>query len=643
MNNEVTPKYIRSSESSWPKISTVLVEKNNDSKYWSLHDKEKNLKPLDYSNGKNQEDIVKEVTDLVALGKKVIFIHGVCGTGKSAIALNIARLMGKTAIVVPVKNLQRQYEQDYTSQKYIIKPNGDKMKISSITGRDNHDSIIFPGESCANSNLPDTIIIAEKDKKLIMDYYNQNPFIQNKNLQDIRRIKRISIAPVNPYWSPIRSAEYELVQLADAKKKRYRGVFGKEYVFYHRKEGCTYYDQFQAYINSDAIIFNSAKYEIEMAIGRKPETAADIIDEADEFLDNFSKEASLNLTHLAFSLQNTFLDNDSAQDNLEGIKELISLEIKNKLALGANENEIFSLKDTFIGKAIKIIIKNRHLQAELSLDEQHYANKLLETAALFENVFDDTYVTYNKIENDFYVNLVTTNIAKRFEDLCKKTNVLILMSGTLHSQHILKNVFGIGNFAVVDAETKMPGKINMIKLGHELDCSYKNLKSGESKREEYLSALSKCLNNAKMPSLVHINAFEDLPNDFEIEKYGLANLPSRESIKNAQAEDKHGSLVSSFKEGKISTLFTTKCSRGVDFPGEMCNSIIFTKYPNPNTQNIFWKILKKTHAQYFWDFYKDKARREFLQRIYRALRSKDDHVYVLSPDSRVFTALNTIN
>ena len=34
-------------------------------------------------------------------------------------------------------------------------------------------------------------------------------------------------------------------------------------------------------------------------------------------------------------------------------------------------------------------------------------------------------------------------------------------------------------------------------------------------------------------------------------------------------------------------------------------------------------------------FYMDKSRRELLQRIYRGLRSKDDKVFLLSPDKRV--------
>ena len=76
-------------------------------------------------------------------GNKIIFIHGVCGTGKSGIALNIARKLGKTSIVVPIKNLQEQYKKDYggiegEGGKYILNEAGKKLQIHVITGRKNH-------------------------------------------------------------------------------------------------------------------------------------------------------------------------------------------------------------------------------------------------------------------------------------------------------------------------------------------------------------------------------------------------------------------------------------------------------------------------------------------------------------------------
>ena len=150
------------------------------------------------------------------------------------------------------------------------------------------------------------------------------------------------------------------------------------------------------------------------------------------------------------------------------------------------------------------------------------------------------------------------------------------------------------------------------------------------------------MENVKRPALVHVIAFEDLPIREEIGNYGIRNIMPKEELLRLQSDDKDGKLVSMFKNGMIEILFTTKCNRGVDFPGNVCNSVVFTKYPNPNVRSIFWKLLKRTYPTYYWDFYFDKARREFLQRIYRALRTKDDHVYVLSPDSRVLDAVRDL-
>ena len=154
-------------------------------------------------------------------------------------------------------------------------------------------------------------------------------------------------------------------------------------------------------------------------------------------------------------------------------------------------------------------------------------------------------------------------------------------------------------------------------------------------RKKYLKALERCIELAKKPVLVHVNSFYDLPNEREKEKFEL-NILTREKLVEMQ-KDKE--LISQFKNKEISILYSTKCTRGVDFPGEMCNSIIITKYPYPDVKGIFWQLLKKTKPQYYSSFYLDKAKREFLQRIYRGLRFNEDHIYLLSPDARVMSGI----
>ena len=269
--------------------------------YWNLNDESGPITPLKFSNGKTQENIVKEILDLIEQGNKVIFLHGTCGTGKSAIALNIARVLGKTSIIVPVKNLQKQYEEDYMGNKFLVKPGGKKMKIAMMTGRSNHDSLIEPGVSCADPNLPENIKITEKNYSKLAKYHKENPFLSGNNTPELKNMRRLSIAPANPYWGPIIPANFELGQLKDAKKIKYLGADGKEYIFYHRKPGCSYYDQYLAYKKADVIIFNAAKYKAEMSLGRKPMTEVEIIDEADEFLDGLFHQEELNLTRLGYA------------------------------------------------------------------------------------------------------------------------------------------------------------------------------------------------------------------------------------------------------------------------------------------------------------------------------------------------------
>ncbi len=115
--------------------------------------------------------------------------------------------------------------------------------------------------------------------------------------------------------------------------------------------------------------------------------------------------------------------------------------------------------------------------------------------------------------------------------------------------------------------------------------------------------------------------------------YKFHNLITQEKLHEIQA--KGNREVEDFLNGRKKVLFTTKCSRGIDFPGEKCNSIIITRFPYPNIQGLFWKILKKEQPEKFMEFYMDKAKRDLIQKIYRGVRFKGDKVSLWSPDIRV--------
>ncbi len=634
---------------------------------WNLYKGTEFLKPLCFSNGKTQEDVVNEIIKLVDEGKKTIFIHGVCGTGKSAIALNLASRMGKSSIIVPGKTLQAQYKRDYEGDKYLTKSDGTKLKISVITGRNNHPckflqdnsqaipkikreinlklNDIFSGVienkkesetedmSAANPQLPCNIELREANWLKIKKYIQQNKKVNIKNFASIKDVKRMSVAPACPYWSPVLPDKYEIKTLGEIEKREYEGLDGMKFIQYKRKPGCPFYEQFDSYIDSDVIVFNSLKYKLETALLRKPKTEVEIIDECDEFLDSFSNERRINFERLQGALIHALGAGEGDDQLIEELFEIIKyLNNDSRIQNAVMSGEIIPLRATGIYDIIKIFLKEDWLK---TIDEESYLFEVLETSKMFMEFLDESYVIFSKKEKGLFAEIVTTNLAKKFKQMTDKNKIVVLMSGTLHSDEVLKNIFGLADFEKIDAEVESQGRVEIKKTGLEMDCKYSNFSNEKFSREDYLKALDKSVKEAPRPTLVHVNAFLDLPSDFEIKEYSLKCLPPREEIREMQIKDKKGKLTKEFKEGKRDILFSTRDSRGVDFPGDECRSIIFTKYPNPNVQDPFWKILMKTKPHQYWNFYRDKARREFLQKIYRGLRFKEDHIYLLSPDIRV--------
>ena len=602
------------------------------------------LEPLKFSNGKTQADVVKEILDSINDGNKIIFIKGVCGTGKSAIALNLAKHFKKTSIVVPIKSLQEQYERDYTKKNFIIKEDGNPLKISVIKGRNNF-RCPFNGERADDPQLPCTIEIREKNTEQLLKYINQNPEVEKENFSTASDIKRTNIAPACPYWAPLMPSEVNPKGLPNVNKKKYEAVCGKEFALFSRKSGCGYCDQYKSYKDADVLIFNSMKYQIECSIGRKPKTDIEIIDECDEFLDSFANERKINLNRLQSSLSNLM---PSDQEKRTKVKELLH-EINNIL-FNPPEIEIQKVKSSQLIGLIETILENPNLAED---EELNYYNTMVETARIFENTLDETYLSLTRIkkednkkglfggknysnEDTIMVTLVSINLAQKLKELIEKNNVLVMMSGTLHSEQVLKDIFGLDEFKMIEAETEMPGHINKYRTGLEMNCSYANFKSGTITRKKYLKMMDVCMANAKPPTLVHVSAFKDLPTEEENAELKFDNLITQERIKELQ---KRGDQqIDDFTNKEEDILFTTKCSRGVDFAGDKCNSIVITKFPYPNIQGLFWRILKKEQPEKFMEFYMDKARRDLVQKVARGVRFKGDKVDLLSPDIRVLNA-----
>jgi Rad3-related DNA helicase len=603
------------------------------------------LAPLTFSNGKTQADIVEEINKAISDGYKIIFVHGMCGSGKSAMALNLAKYFKRTSIVVPIKSLQEQYERDYSKSKYILKEANKPLSISVIKGRNNFRCPFSGGEGADDPTLPCTIEIRDKNTEQLLDYIQKNPNVDASDFSSASDIKRMNVAPACPYWAPIMPAEVNTKMLDDHKKVKYPAVCGKEYAIFQRKKGCGYYDQHESYAKSDVLIFNSMKYLIESDMGRKPRTDLEIIDECDEFLDSFANERRVSINRLITAL--TGLHSKDSEKKL-AIKTLIK-KLNDFLFNPKNDTECEKLEKNDFNEIIGIVLENPNLAED---EEFNYYNTIVEIARSYERILKDTYVSIDRVKKDanqnslfkqrfsdddqIFATLVSINLAEKFKELLDQNEVFVMMSGTLHSADVLRDIFGLENFKVIEAETQAPGKIKKIRTGIEKNCSYANFKNGNINRKLYLKIMDMCLAKAEKPVLVHINAFKDLPTNQENEEYKFDNLMTQEELRELQK--RANKAIDEFTSGEEDVLFTTKCSRGVDFAGDKCRSIIMSRFPYPNISGLFWKILKKEQPDKFMEFYMDKARRELVQKIARGVRFKGDCVNLLSPDIRVLNA-----
>ncbi|MBT3643143.1 DEAD/DEAH box helicase family protein [archaeon] len=603
------------------------------------------MEPLKFSNGKTQEDVVNEVMDAIGAGNKIIFIKGVCGSGKSAMALNIAKNFKKSSIIVPIKSLQEQYEIDYTQKMFITKDDGNPLKISVIKGRNNF-SCVFGGDRADDPTIPCTIEIREKNTEALLEYIEQNPCADREDFSSATDVKRMNIAPACPYWAPIMPSEINPKGLGEFTKKKYDAIAGVEYAVFKRKKGCPFYDQYDAYADSDVLIFNSMKYLIETEIGRKPKTDIEIIDECDEFLDNFANEKKINMNRLQQSLVKLMPQD---QKDRAALKEILN-DI-NSFLFNPEKIEIQKLPSSKLYPILEKILKAPNLASE---EELNYYNNVVDIARSFEKLLDETYIATDNYssngvkpasgqqglfgskddyEEPVVINLVSINLASKLHELIEANKVLVMMSGTLHSEEVLRDIFGLDKFKVIEAETENPGEIKKQRTGLERNCSYANFQNETITRKMYLKIMDLCLANAKSPTLVHVNAFKDLPTEEENEEWKFDNLITQERLRELQ---KFGnSAVDEFTNKESDVLFTTKCSRGIDFAGDKCNSIIVTRFPYPNVQGLFWKILKQEQPDKFMEFYLDKSRRDLVQKIARGVRFKGDMVDLWSPDVRV--------
>lgn len=375
--------------------------------------------------------------------------------------------------------------------------------------------------------------------------------------------------------------------------REYRGLQHRWKVLLKKKFGsdspdfCPYWSQYVGYAKSDVVVMNSAKFEIGAWMGRLPKKPLICIDEADDYLDGICSKVSLSERRVE-KLAREIRERSEGGPKSEGVRR--------------NVRGVWGdLVNREIGP-FKAVASLKGLLEELEWESQTQwdLGKILQ--------FKDQ-VSYNDKRSakvnpkvTFYIANPKPLLRKLFDKLDAK---ILMMSATKPKRKVLKSVFGIDP-VLVEGEPEFPGTLIRKTTGEEVKVNHDNW-TDPAFREKYRKTRDLILERMDRPGFVPVHATKYLPD--RIDKLTEEN---RKEI------------------NKIS--FSTKMDRGVDL-GEM-KSVALLKYPRPDYSDPLLKAMKKKLGEKkFWTYYRDMARRGFIQQIGRIMRSKDARKEFWSPDS----------
>jgi len=528
--------------------------------------------PLRYSLGKTQTDSIEEILEAFR-GNDIVFLKGTVGSGKSVVGLRTILEFGKGVVSVPTKVLSDQYVASYEKEKYFMKADGSAAKIDILKGRGNFRCRYMADKgwkiSCAASTLP-----------------CRRPL--NKEAGE----RRIDALQDCPHWGFIFASGWR-DSIKNAEVMPYQGIKG-EWLWCMRGE-CPYWKQFGAYVFSDAIVMNSAKWAAELNIGRLPEVPLTVVDEADGWLDSLAVKVSLTqrvMERVLDKIERVSGEREELRDEGETLHDMWSGALDGRGDPIELAGHLAGLLDEMDETSGALYWKLRSV-----LEHRDHAEWELVEKGIVYFVPDPKIVLQRILEA----------VGGKW----------LLMSATVQGEDVLREVFGIEP-TFVEGETRFPGKIIQRKLGQEETVNYRRWADDEF-RQRYWALLSKIRRRAKRPSFVPVHSLKYLPPKL------------REGMLRNGAD--------AYELGKAQ--FSTKMDRGADLKGR--RSVILLKFPYPERGDPLLKGMeRRLGPRAFWAYYQDMAERDFVQQVGRVLRSPSDVVEFWSPDETCHRKLKKV-
>ncbi|GEM_PF-4360554 len=605
--------------------------------FWGLETAEgRKLGPRRYSNGSSQLDVVADVVRAFDEGASDVFFHANLGSGKSLVALHVIANMGRGIVVVPTKNLQDQYADDYEG-RYVIRHarKGRLMRIRVMKGRKNF-SCSFHGKSAASPDLVCT-------KELPSATPRWRSALKCPDWSPVLRAESAEKLTEKTFLHDGAEAEWAFQQEVGEHAQPYEGLF-HEHVFVPRGSPCPYFAQYAAYRDADAIVMNQAKWEAETTLGRKPRLDVEVFDEADHFLDSLGSTVEIT-EHEIDTLLRRFVSLSKKARHDPDAKPTV----RDKAIVAELQEARKALADkTVLGDVeppVAVMAAVARVYESMEGDEP--ARRAGQIRDALEH--PEALVCAKK-EDRFLVAVGEPQVILR-SLLAKSGPRRLWMSATLQDPAILRDVYGFRNPVVVQGETAYQGKVLLCTPDDESlrDAGPVPVRweawygpGGQPLREGFDRALSFIQRHAKGPTayVVHGKGY--------LESIAGWSAAAKKVVRLLEKERESDETLERFLAGETSEIASTRMNRGVDLKGDLCRDLVLIKFPLPDVSDPKLQAIKRKFCDKygpevgegaFWRYARDCARRTLLQQVGRGLRAPDDWVRVWTTDQAVLDFL----
>lgn len=602
--------------------------------FWGLETaKGEKRPPRRYSNGMSQVDVVAAIVKAFDEGASDVFFHANLGSGKSLVALHVIANMGRGIVVVPTKNLQDQYAEDYEG-RYIIRNARTRrpLGIRVMKGRGNF-SCAHHGKSAASPDLVCTreLPSATPRWRLAAQCKDWSPIYKGETAQ--RLSEKVFLHD---------EAEKDWAFQEDLKEAvPYDAVFN-EFVYVPRGNPCPYFAQYEFFRSADAIVMNMAKWEAETSLGRKPRLDVEVFDEADHFLDSLGSTVEISVHEVDKLLR------QMVQFKRLG-SEVGKLTEKDKAMQAALQEARKQLNDQAVLGEVEPPLKLVELLAKLY--ESMEGDEPLRRAGALRDILEHPEAVFCTKQPERYLLAVGEPKVILRSLLAKSGPRRLWMSATLQDAAILRDVYGFRNPVVIEGETAYQGKLYLCTPDDE---SFLQAGPVPVRWEEWYGPRAGDLRAGFDRALTFIKKHVKGPTAYVIHGKGYLESIAEESpaakhvLKLLAKERETDETLQRFLAGEDKEIASTRMNRGVDFKGDLCRDLVLVKFPLPDISDPrFQAIRKKLREKYgekqgdgaFWRYARDCARRTLLQQVGRGLRAPDDWVRVWTTDAAILEYL----